>query len=131
MLSLNFLLNCNVIFKVSLYKLCFYFNELRIFQSPSYLCFCVKWYCILCPPSPHFHGSDVAVHPNPAWQILFVYEGCLLTGNPSSGHNRSCPGHFSLSRELRNLVPGTSEPHSYSKSKYVKMDFQKSVKKIY
>ena len=59
MLFLNFLLNCNDILKLSLIKLCFHFNELKMFQSPFILCILLL-HSVPPHPIPLRHYSSIS-----------------------------------------------------------------------
>ena len=120
MLPLNFLLNSKTKLNLSLFKLCFDFNEFRNFQSPSYLCFYVKWHCILYSPLPLL-----------IWQQFcssspFQSDGsCLYMKDAYSQwiHHlaRTVPvlDIFPWRREWREIDPGTPKPSTCSKSKSI------------
>ena len=118
MLSLNFLLDCNVIFNLLLFNSCFLFYELRIFQCLFiFMYFC---YYILCP-SFHFYGSNfllrycqaVSRHSDPKMHVL---NPCFQEIQQVS-HLVPFQHQVHLSRELWDLVPGSPEPSTFSKPK--------------
>ena len=118
MLFLNFLLNYNGVLKLSLFKSCFHFNELRIFQSPSFFYFHVKCHCILCQASPP--------PPLPLQELCSPFQPdgfCLYMKDTyrQRVHHLATTvpvlDFFSCTRELRDIVPGSPEPFTCSKSK--------------
>ena len=92
-------------------KLCFHFNELRIFQCPSFLYFYVKCYCILCPPfcptsTAWSENFAVSVHSSQTDPVR-AYVGFLLYRVSIFWFHTVLEPD---TRELRDLVPGTIEP---------------------
>ena len=79
-------------------------------------------YCILCPPPfqgsnfPHSFSSSLKASPvslrYKIWRILLFLRNFCLTTTPAFNQ-------VTLNRELQDIVPGTSEPTTCSKSKSI------------
>ena len=83
-----------------------------------FLFFYVKCHCILCPPPPPSSTAAIFAVPEiPSRRDPVVICRILAYRITTICSSRSRPGHFSLSRELRDIVPAIPEPHNCSMSK--------------
>ena len=117
MLFLNFLLDCCVILNLLLSD--FLFHELRIFECPSiFMYFFAIVFCVSCPISTAAISFSVPVSRCIASTDLKMHmEDSCIPVNQHLSH--PVPAHFQiyLVRELQDIVLGTPEPSTCSKSK--------------
>ena len=90
----------------------------EFFKMRLFYVFCS---CILCPPPTHTHfrGSNFySSNPNQSEGYCREYVGLFLYSESTIRPSPFLPPTFHPTRELRDLVPGTPEPHKCSKSNF-------------
>ena len=122
MLSLNSLLVCNAILNLPLYKFVFSISKGSEYCNvrPFFMFYC--YYILRFPhPSP-FYGSSftylfqLILHASSVRVQIQIRRMLLALRSTFFCPTTTLPLTFLLRRKLRDLVPGTPEPHICSKS---------------